>query len=487
MLKKAYRYNDETVFYFDGHDNKYIAHGGSLAWRLNNPCLLTSHSLDRIKYKAIGAHHQFAIFPDPRIGKEAFRAWLHSPKYFKSSLGKIAKHYLSDNPENYLKRLCELTGFSSKTKLKSLSKANVEKLLNAVQELADFHVDKSRPFILLPKITAKFHSKDHRIESYLIGYEIILDKKEAIQWVEAHKLDAVIVHRGDAEIYLRSRPGHHFNQIHFKQEEYGADNEFKDALRDVGTQRIGQCIWGFVNGISNSAAQALQSTNLISNHANGEKVWSLVNDAKFLGNLIEAAVQKLNYRSEVIKYGVHFLKFLIDQSNQNPSKPPIVIFAHSQGALIIDLSLNGLTPEERSRIHVHTLGGAAFISPSKANPNSHNYFSVADPIPRISTPDFTMFLLRLYEGKKLGHMPLQLLDHLIQEDIDVYLDTQDPTALEEFRKQRRVAYENMLQQAQNISILDENVSGFWEHAFAIPCYQAIVEKVINQYRQKSLR
>jgi hypothetical protein len=43
MFKKAYRFDDEVVFYFDAHDNKYVAQGGSLAWRLNNPGLLRSH------------------------------------------------------------------------------------------------------------------------------------------------------------------------------------------------------------------------------------------------------------------------------------------------------------------------------------------------------------------------------------------------------------------------------------------------------------
>ena len=77
-MKKAYRYDDDIVFYFDAHDNKYIAKGGSLAWRLNNPGLLLSHSLYRTGYKAIGAYHQYAIFSHPIIGKEALRAWICS-------------------------------------------------------------------------------------------------------------------------------------------------------------------------------------------------------------------------------------------------------------------------------------------------------------------------------------------------------------------------------------------------------------------------
>ncbi len=68
MLKKAYRYDDETIFYFDAQDNKYVAKDGSLTWRLNNPGLISSHSLAKIRYKAIGTHHQYAIFSDVLTG-----------------------------------------------------------------------------------------------------------------------------------------------------------------------------------------------------------------------------------------------------------------------------------------------------------------------------------------------------------------------------------------------------------------------------------
>ena len=34
MYKSAYRYDDETIFYFDDNGNKYVARGGNLAWRI---------------------------------------------------------------------------------------------------------------------------------------------------------------------------------------------------------------------------------------------------------------------------------------------------------------------------------------------------------------------------------------------------------------------------------------------------------------------
>jgi hypothetical protein len=29
--------------------------------------------------------------------------------------------------------------------------------------------------------------------------------------------------------------------------------------------------------------------------------------------------------------------------------------------------------------------------------------------------------------------------------------------------------------------IDEDISGFWEHILAIPCYQTVVKEIINKY------
>lgn len=44
MYKFAYKFNDDIIFYFDACGNKYVASGGNLAWRINNPGLVRSHS-----------------------------------------------------------------------------------------------------------------------------------------------------------------------------------------------------------------------------------------------------------------------------------------------------------------------------------------------------------------------------------------------------------------------------------------------------------
>src|SRR3990167_6739091 len=75
MYKKACYFDDDIVFYFDEFDRKYVAEGGALAWRLNNPGLLTSHSVEKVFHRAIGSYHQLAIFPDYRTGKVALIEW----------------------------------------------------------------------------------------------------------------------------------------------------------------------------------------------------------------------------------------------------------------------------------------------------------------------------------------------------------------------------------------------------------------------------
>ncbi len=263
MLKKAYRYNDEVVFYFDARDNKYVAIGGSLAWRLNNPGLLLSRSLSRTGYKAIGAYHQYAIFSHPKRGKEACRTWICSAKYRNSPLIEIAKYYQRSRPEEYLDKLCAITGFLPKIKPRSLPPEDLEKLLNAILKLAGFAPENKHRFSPLPKITARFCSTNQKVQLYLAGYEHLLSRLEAIEWVETHKLDAVIVRKSNGEIYLRSRPGHQIKQIHFKQSDYGKEKEFKDAVREVGMKREGQCIWGFINGLFNTPRKAEQTATHI--------------------------------------------------------------------------------------------------------------------------------------------------------------------------------------------------------------------------------
>lgn len=95
-----------------------------------------------------------------------------------------------------------------------------------------------------------------------------------------------------------------------------------------------------------------------------------------------------------------------------------------------------------------------------------------------------MLILRLYEGKKIGLTQKQVIEHLIQEDSDNLLATQDPRTIAQFRKEREDHYENELKKSQNVTLIDENISGIWEHTLnKTPCYLEIIKEIINRYRR----
>jgi hypothetical protein len=443
-LKKAHRYDDEIIFYFDAFDNKYVAKGGSLAWRLNNPGLLLSHSLHRMGYNAIGAYHQYAIFAHPIIGKDALRAWICSTRYFDSPLIEIARYYLPSNPEEYLNQLCAICGFSSEIIPRVLSAKDFDSLLKAIQKLAGFSPENEHQVALIPKITARFYSAKRKVEFYLAGYEDLLTKNQAIKWVEAHKLDAV---------------------------------------KEVGEIREGQCIWGFVNGILNTSAKARASATLICNMTGGEHVWYLTNDA-YIRSSGDAIAQKSGHDTETVKFCAQFFKMLADLSDQSLSdvKPPVVVVTHSQGALIAHRALERVASAIRQRIRIFTFGGAALISPDASHPESHNYFSAGDLISRLTSRDPALFLLELHEGTKAGLTVEQVIAQMIQDDADVYMTSQDEKAIKAYWKERQKYYDDKLHGLRNVTVLDEDRSGTFEHAFINPIYQNVLKKIIHGYQ-----
>lgn len=70
MYKAAYKYNYEVVFYFDSAGNKYAATGGSLAWRINNPGLVHSHTHFSRRLGSIASFGPYAIFSHPQEGRK---------------------------------------------------------------------------------------------------------------------------------------------------------------------------------------------------------------------------------------------------------------------------------------------------------------------------------------------------------------------------------------------------------------------------------
>ena len=108
MFKSAFAYDEEIIFYFDLLGNKYVAHGGSLAWRLNNPGLVRSRSHFARKNGSIGSYTGFAIFSSPQEGRKALIDLVRTKKYSTSTLQTIGKLYQTENPEGYASHLASI-------------------------------------------------------------------------------------------------------------------------------------------------------------------------------------------------------------------------------------------------------------------------------------------------------------------------------------------------------------------------------------------
>jgi hypothetical protein len=343
---------------------------------------------------------------------------------------------------------------------------------------------------LLPKITAKIENFTTEEEFYLIANRTILSKKEATEWVLTHRLDAVIVHENNDRIHLRSRPHHGMEHIKLSERDYNlSEGQFETICRTLGEKKIGQCIWAFINGISNSREDALKSAQLISDAAEGEQVLSLPNDRSIwtLGNLITAIVQKGFLGTAVVNLAVRFFRHLINLSDEDTTHPSIIIFVHSQGAIIAEHALEHLKDEERKKLRIFTFGGGSFISTHKCHPDSHNYASASDLIPQGGAPNHQNLALALYHGAKKGESQETVINRLALRDAILCFNSHEGALVstekfETWIQQRKAYYVNEIQKLE-ITILDPGCH--LEHSFKNDCYQNVVQVLVGRYRKKS--
>jgi hypothetical protein len=209
MYQFAHAHNDDTtIFYFDREGNKYVATGGALAWRINNPGLVRSHSHFAKKNGSIGSCNGYAIFSHPAQGHKALLRWLHSKKYYQSPLKAVAKHYHPNDPTFFIERIAAMIQIETDKKLKSLSKSEFECLALAIEKVCGYTSSGDESLSLLPRITAKIEYPDINEEKYLIGDTLLLSKTEATEWILSNRLDGVVVHEYGGHVHLRSRPNH---------------------------------------------------------------------------------------------------------------------------------------------------------------------------------------------------------------------------------------------------------------------------------------
>lgn len=372
-----------------------------------------------------------------------------------------------------------MTGFPIQTKVKSLSKQEFSQLLFGIEKLCDYVLKGDEKFYLLPKIIGKIENGDLE-NTYLIGGNVVLSKKEALEWAASNRLDAVIVHQYGGGIHLRSRPDHWIQHVHLPIARFFKENT-APLLRVVGTQKKGQCIWAFINGIFNTKEDALEAGAQISSMAGDERVLSMQNDTRWLLDLGDCIILKTSCDIPVIDRALKFLQYLL--TLEEKEKSPIVLFAHSQGGIILEHALELLKPNIAQRLRIFTFGGGSFIAMGKSHIDSHNYASAADFVCLMGSPNLQTLALKRYHACKVGLTDAQMIYDWSFHDAILELDSSDARLTEKFIATRTKHYQNLLSRIANLTILDPDRDSRWKHKFMSNCYQTAVQKIINTYRK----
>lgn len=311
MYRTAHAHDEGIIFYFDFAGNKHVASGGSLAWRLNNPGLVHRSGWFSRDQGSIGHFGDYAIFSNPEKGRAALAQWLHTKKYFKGSLKTLAKHYQPNDPDSFANPLSSLTNIPVRTKIKDLNKQAFEQLLVCIEKLCGYTSKGNEKISILPKIIARIENGKNLEDTYLIGGGIVLSKKEALEWTQSNRLDAVIAHEYDGGLHLRSRSDRCIHNVYLPTAIFSRD-DIDPLVRIVGTAKPSQCIWAFINGIDNTKREALESVERISVMAGGEEVLSMPNDTRCkLIDLCACLLLKSSANIPIINWAVKFLRYLL--------------------------------------------------------------------------------------------------------------------------------------------------------------------------------
>lgn len=141
-----------------------------------------------------------------------------------------------------------------------------------------------------------------------------------------------------------------------------------------------------------------------------------------------------------------------------------------------------LSKDERRKIRIFTFGGWSFIASNAAHPESHNYASVGDLIPRMGSFNLQYLAIRRYEGFKEGLSLEEIISRLAFGDAIKDLDNFDARIIEKYAQDRSKYYQEEFKKISNVTVVDSG--SLWEHSFNNDSYQAIVRMKIDQYRPK---
>jgi uncharacterized protein (TIGR02594 family) len=148
-------YSDKKIAeYVTASGRRLLRRGGSLCWRLNNAGNLVSPLNEKgipapkktknyIGFvKAGEKNHYFFVFPDYETGREQLKASLQRKSTL--SLAKFIEKYAppsENNTEKYIADVVKMTGIRKETILDTLSDAEVDSLMDAIEKKEGYHKD----------------------------------------------------------------------------------------------------------------------------------------------------------------------------------------------------------------------------------------------------------------------------------------------------------------------------------------------------------
>ena len=139
----AVQYENRTTIYIAKNGTKIKRIGGTVAWRNNNPGNIRK---SKFAYAngAVGETDKWAVFPDEETGLRAITKLLRTKNYsnlsVKEAIHRWAPFSDGNNPENYSRRVSNMTGLAADARLNTLSDNDLMKIARAIQTVEGWGV-----------------------------------------------------------------------------------------------------------------------------------------------------------------------------------------------------------------------------------------------------------------------------------------------------------------------------------------------------------
>lgn len=124
----------KSVIYVYNDGKRVIRNNGTRAWRNNNPGNLRYYDFAKSN-GTIGEAGKFAVFPDEETGMQALYKLLQTDSYKNLTIENALKRYDPSTWQTYTRKMTRLTGLSANTKLRDLSKTQLDIFAQTIRQL----------------------------------------------------------------------------------------------------------------------------------------------------------------------------------------------------------------------------------------------------------------------------------------------------------------------------------------------------------------